>query len=152
MAKTCRETPPIPGVEAVRLPGQQGLARKRSALAEGIALAETLGLDLDVFLAAIRRSAAYSAVMDGKADMMRRRVFVPEGRVEQSLKDTRLMLARAHDRGQRLPLTEVQVDLLEGCVAAGDGDRDSAVVIEEIRRRGYDSAKSLAGISGGRRG
>ena len=38
LAKTCRETPPIPGVEAVRLPGQQGLARKRSALAEGVVL------------------------------------------------------------------------------------------------------------------
>ncbi len=38
LAKTCRETPPIPGVDAVRLPGQQGLARKRLALAEGVAL------------------------------------------------------------------------------------------------------------------
>jgi len=38
LAKTCRETPAIPGVDAVRLPGQQGLARKRLALAEGVVL------------------------------------------------------------------------------------------------------------------
>lgn len=38
LASACRDTPPVPGVEAVRLPGQRGLARKRRALAEGVPL------------------------------------------------------------------------------------------------------------------
>ncbi|MBA4187835.1 MAG: lactate dehydrogenase [Planctomycetaceae bacterium] len=38
LAGACRETPPLPGVDAVRLPGQRGLDRKRRALAEGVAL------------------------------------------------------------------------------------------------------------------
>lgn len=37
-AAACRSSPPVPGVEAVRLPGQRGLERKRQALAEGVAL------------------------------------------------------------------------------------------------------------------
>ena len=37
-AATCRDTPPVPGVDAVRLPGQRGLALKRRALTEGVAL------------------------------------------------------------------------------------------------------------------
>ena len=37
-AAACRDNPPVPGVEAVRLPGQKGLERKRKALAEGVAL------------------------------------------------------------------------------------------------------------------
>jgi LDH2 family malate/lactate/ureidoglycolate dehydrogenase len=37
-AAACRACPPAPGVDAVRLPGQRGLERKRKALAEGIAL------------------------------------------------------------------------------------------------------------------
>ncbi len=37
IAAACRDNPPAPGVESVRLPGQQGLARKRRALAEGVA-------------------------------------------------------------------------------------------------------------------
>ena len=38
LANACRATPPVPGVDAVRLPGERGLARKRRALAEGVAL------------------------------------------------------------------------------------------------------------------
>lgn len=38
LADACRTTPPRPGVEKVRLPGENGLARKRAALAEGVVL------------------------------------------------------------------------------------------------------------------
>lgn len=38
LADTCRNTPPRPGVERVRLPGESGLKRKRDALANGVAL------------------------------------------------------------------------------------------------------------------
>jgi LDH2 family malate/lactate/ureidoglycolate dehydrogenase len=38
LATACRDTPPVPGVDAVRLPGERGLAHKRRALAEGVAL------------------------------------------------------------------------------------------------------------------
>jgi LDH2 family malate/lactate/ureidoglycolate dehydrogenase len=38
LAAACRACPPVPGVDAVRLPGQRGLDRKRRALAEGLAL------------------------------------------------------------------------------------------------------------------
>ncbi len=38
VARLCKESPPGPGVEAVRLPGEAALARKRRALAEGVDL------------------------------------------------------------------------------------------------------------------
>lgn len=38
VAAACRSNPPAPGVEAVRLPGQAALARKRKALADGLLL------------------------------------------------------------------------------------------------------------------
>jgi len=38
IAAACRSNPPAPGVAAVRLPGQQALARKREALREGVRL------------------------------------------------------------------------------------------------------------------
>jgi LDH2 family malate/lactate/ureidoglycolate dehydrogenase len=38
LASACRSTPPVPDADAVRLPGERGLARKRRALAEGVAL------------------------------------------------------------------------------------------------------------------
>jgi LDH2 family malate/lactate/ureidoglycolate dehydrogenase len=38
VARLCKETPPRPGAEAVRLPGEAALARKRRALDEGVML------------------------------------------------------------------------------------------------------------------
>ncbi len=38
IAAACRSNPPAPGVAAVRLPGQQALAKKRAALKDGVAL------------------------------------------------------------------------------------------------------------------
>jgi L-lactate dehydrogenase len=38
LAQACRTTAPRPGVERVRLPGDQALARKRAALADGVVL------------------------------------------------------------------------------------------------------------------
>ena len=38
LATQCRNTPPVAGVDAVRLPGDRGLARKRRALAEGVTI------------------------------------------------------------------------------------------------------------------
>jgi len=38
LAGACRSSPPVPGGDAVRLPGERGLANKRRALAEGLPL------------------------------------------------------------------------------------------------------------------
>ncbi|MBP3956485.1 Ldh family oxidoreductase [Gemmata sp. G18] len=38
LANACRDSPPVPGVDAVRVPGQRGLAHKKRALAEGVVL------------------------------------------------------------------------------------------------------------------
>lgn len=38
LAARCRATPPRPGVAAVRMPGETGLARRRTQLAEGVSL------------------------------------------------------------------------------------------------------------------
>jgi L-lactate dehydrogenase len=38
VAAACRTTPPRPGVERVRLPGESGLRLRREQLAQGVAL------------------------------------------------------------------------------------------------------------------
>lgn len=110
------------------------LELNRTALAEGLRLAELLGLELDAFAPVLRVSAAASRVMDAKADKMRRGDFAPDARVHQSLKDVRLMLEQAAACGQRLPLTEAQAGLLEATAIAGDGDLDPAAVLRQLRR------------------
>jgi 3-hydroxyisobutyrate dehydrogenase-like beta-hydroxyacid dehydrogenase len=111
------------------------LGINRAALAEGLVLAERMGLAPDRFLEAARDSAAYSQVMDIKGAKMIAGNFTPQGYITQSLKDFSLMLEQARRLGQRLPLGEIYASLMEGCVAAGEGELDNSAVIREVRRR-----------------
>jgi 3-hydroxyisobutyrate dehydrogenase-like beta-hydroxyacid dehydrogenase len=107
----------------------------RLALAEGLVLAERMGLDAKTFFEVARGSAAYSQVMDTKGGKMVTRDFSPHGRAAQALKDLRLMLAQAARAGQELPGCAVAAALLESCVRHGEGEKDSTVIVEDIRRR-----------------
>src|SRR3984885_1201735 len=111
------------------------LGLHRLALAEGLVFAARLGLDPAAFLKVVRSSAAESQVMGTKGPKMVSGDFKPEGRVRQSLKDVHLMLDQAKKAGQKLPLLEINADVLQACVDHGEGDLDNSIVIEEIRRR-----------------
>jgi 3-hydroxyisobutyrate dehydrogenase-like beta-hydroxyacid dehydrogenase len=111
------------------------LGVNRAALAEGLVFAERMGLDPAAFLAVARESAAYSQIMDIKGTKMVKGDFAPHGRVTQSLKDVSLMLEQARRLKQQLPLAERYAELMNGCVAAGEGSLDNSAVINEIRRR-----------------
>jgi 3-hydroxyisobutyrate dehydrogenase-like beta-hydroxyacid dehydrogenase len=111
------------------------LGLNRAAMAEGIAFAEKLGLDPLAFLEVARNSAAYSQVMDVKGRKMVQRDYTPLSKVGQTLKDFTIMRAYARDAGQSLPFADVYIEMMEGCVKAGEGDLDNAALIEEIRRR-----------------
>ena len=112
------------------------LGLNRLALAEGIVFAERLGLSPEAFLEVAKGSASYSQVMETKGPKMVRGDFSPEGRVKQALKDCHLMLDQAAAAGQRLTLLEAHADVLEACTRAGEAELDSAVIINEVRRRG----------------
>jgi 3-hydroxyisobutyrate dehydrogenase-like beta-hydroxyacid dehydrogenase len=111
------------------------LGLNRLALAEGLVFAARLGLDPSAFLNVARSSAAASQVMDTKGPKMIAGDFAPEGRVRQTLKDTRLMLDQAQRAGQKLPLLEIHAEVLLACLRHGEGEKDNGIVIEEIRRR-----------------
>ncbi|HEX4329867.1 MAG TPA: NAD(P)-dependent oxidoreductase [Burkholderiales bacterium] len=112
------------------------LGLNRAAMAEGLAFAEQAGLDAEKFFGVVRESAAYSAVMDTKGkNMVGRKFDAPQSRIDQSLKDFRLMLEYGGRRGQGLPFAGVYVDMIEDCVAHGEGRWDNAAIIEAIRRR-----------------
>jgi len=111
------------------------LGINRAALAEGLVFAERMGLNPAAFLAVARESAAYSQIMDVKGKKMLAGDFSPQGYVTQSLKDFTLMLEQARRLKQRLPFGETYKNLMDGCVAAGEGELDNSAVIREIRRR-----------------
>jgi len=111
------------------------LGLNRVALAEGLVFAERLGLDLRAFLEVARKSAAHSQIMDVKGDKMVAGDFSPVSKVNQHHKDFNVILGEARRRGQQLPFASLLVEVLEACERHGDGERDNAITIEEIRRR-----------------
>jgi len=112
------------------------LGLNRAAMAEGLVFAERLGLDREALLEVARGSAAYSQAMDVKGRLMARREFSdPQSRVDQSLKDFRLMLDQARKKGQALPFAEVYARMLEDCIEHGEGEWDNAAIAEAIYRR-----------------
>jgi 3-hydroxyisobutyrate dehydrogenase-like beta-hydroxyacid dehydrogenase len=113
------------------------LGLNRAAIAEGLVFAERLGLDRAAFLDVARGSAAYSQVMDVKGALMARREYrKPQSRVDQSLKDFRLMLEQAQALRQELPFASLYARMLEDCMRHGEGEWDNAAIAEAIARRG----------------
>jgi len=107
----------------------------RAVLAEGLAFAEAMGLELSSFLEVLKESAAYNRAMDTRGEKMIHGDFTPHGKVFQSRKDFALMQNAAERAGQPLPLATVYIDLIEGCLAQGEADLDNSAIIREIRRR-----------------
>jgi 3-hydroxyisobutyrate dehydrogenase-like beta-hydroxyacid dehydrogenase len=107
----------------------------RAVLAEGLAFAEAMGLELAPFLEVMKDSAVYSRAMDTRGMKMVTGDYTPHAWLTQSLKDFKLMHEVAERVGQGLPLATQYVQLVESCIAHGEGQLDNSVVMEELRRR-----------------
>lgn len=112
------------------------LGLNRAALAEGLALAEALKIDLDTSLEVLRGSGAYSRQMDTKGPKMVRSQYSVQARLSQHLKDVRLMLQCSEELGLELPLTQAHRTLLEKAQLQGLGDLDNSAIFEALRARG----------------
>jgi 3-hydroxyisobutyrate dehydrogenase-like beta-hydroxyacid dehydrogenase len=108
------------------------LGLTRTALAEAMAFAESLGLERAKFLELIADSSLGTPGTLAKGRRMVSGDFAPESRIRQHLKDVRRMLERSPIP---LPLTAAHEKLLSAAVAAGDGDLDNAGIIRQLARR-----------------
>ncbi|MAF09792.1 6-phosphogluconate dehydrogenase [Candidatus Poribacteria bacterium] len=134
MSSTVRHVgPPGSGAKA-KLATNVLIGLNRAVLAEALAFAESLGLDLASFLDLARVAPSYSVAMDVKGDRMVAGDFAPDSRVRQHRKDLRLILDAAREAGQGMPLTEAHAGLLDALIDAGDGDLDNAAIIRALRR------------------
>lgn len=109
------------------------LGLNRLALAEGLFLAERLGLPPAPTLAALREGAAYSRALDAKGERMVERRYDPDARLLQHLKDVELILALGQETGAPLPVSRLHRDLLRAAAELGFGESDNAAIIEALR-------------------
>lgn len=106
------------------------LGLNRAALAEGLTFAKSIGVDPAAALDVLKRSAAYSRVMDIKGQKMLTGDFRPQARLSQHLKDVRLILNAAAEAGLSIPLSTTHRELLERAEAAGCGELDNSSIIK----------------------
>ena len=110
------------------------LGLNRAALAEGLVFAEALGIAPNDFLDIARASAAQSAVMNSKGQMMAAREFAPQGRIVQSAKDFTLIRDGAAALGQGLPFAETYLAMMQDAIDHGEGDLDNSAILLPIAR------------------
>ena len=105
------------------------LGLNRAALAEGLAFAQSFGLDLSRTLEVMRGGGAYSRIMDTKGERMINHDFTPDARLSQHLKDVRLIVSIGQQAGLPMPLSAAHRAILEQAEAAGCGDLDNSAII-----------------------
>lgn len=108
------------------------LGLNRAALAEGLVFAESIGLDLNLSLAVMRGSPAYSRIMDTKGERMVRGDFTPDARLSQHLKDVRLIVGIGRQAGLPMPMSAAHRAVLEDAEAAGYGELDNSAIIKAL--------------------
>ena len=108
------------------------LGLNRAALAEGLALATTMGLDGNTFLELLRESPAYSRVVDVAGPRMVARDFTPVSRIRQHRKDLALILDQGRIAGLDLELTAAHANLLDRAIQQGLGELDNVAIIAAI--------------------
>lgn len=108
------------------------LGLNRAALAEGLAFAQSQGVDLTLALAVMRGSAAYSRIMDTKGERMIEGRFDPDARLSQHLKDVRLIVEAGRGAGLPMPLSLAHQAVLEAAEAAGLGELDNSALIKVL--------------------
>ena len=111
------------------------LGLNRLAMAEGLVLGMKAEMDMEVLLAVLKDSFAYSKAMDNRGERMINAHYEdPESRLFQHHKDVGLMLEQGHNLGAPLPLTSVLKQILVDAEANGQGQWDTGSTIEVLRR------------------
>jgi len=113
---------------AVKLVNQVVVPLTIEAVAEGLALAERCGLDLEVVRDALRGGSAESRILEVHASRMIAHDYTPAAHATIMLKDLRLVEEVAAAVGLALPHVESTRERYEQLVARGEGQLDSTAL------------------------
>ena len=110
------------------------VALNSAAAAEALLMARRAGLDLELVLDVLTRSAATSRMLEVRGPLMARQEFPPQMKLDLFMKDLHLIQEAARDVGAPLPLTDVAERLYAAALDAGHAGEDLAVVFTALAR------------------
>lgn len=109
------------------------LAGNRFALAEGLVLAEKIGLEPENLLSILQDSACSSKTMVDKGPKMIRADYSKQGQIKTALKDSRLMIEQGQRFSSPMLLTSMFSQLLQVAYEKGYAEKDSTAFYEILR-------------------
>jgi 3-hydroxyisobutyrate dehydrogenase-like beta-hydroxyacid dehydrogenase len=109
------------------------LAGNRLALAEGLVLATTSGMEERPVLDVLIDAASYSKTMVDKGPKMIAGDFSREGHVDSGLRNAHLMLEQGYRFGTPTFIAGLYAQVMQAAHERGDGEKDIAALIEVFR-------------------
>ncbi|NLK41239.1 MAG: NAD(P)-dependent oxidoreductase [Planctomycetes bacterium] len=133
MGRTITHCGPVGAGQTTKLVNQVMVIHTLMSIAEGLALAEKAGLDLQTTYTVTCGGAAYSHSLKVLGAKILAGDMAPAFKVDLQLKDLRLVLDTARQIGQPLPGTALVMQLLESLAAKGRGGDGTQALVDVIR-------------------
>src|SRR5256886_15766061 len=118
---------------ALKLVANLLVALHSAAAAEALLMARKAGLDLELVLDVLGRSAASSRMLEVRGPLVARGEFPPQMKLDLFMKDLHLIQDAARSVGAPLPLTDVAERLYAAALQAVHGGADLARVVQALQ-------------------
>ena len=132
-AKAITHMGPAGSGQLTKMVNQVCIAGILEGLAEGLHLAEKVGLDLEKVLAVISKGAAQSWQMENRGHTMAEGKFDFGFAVDWMRKDLRICITQAEQSGAHLPATRLIADFYDELSRTGGGRWDTSSLIQRLR-------------------
>jgi 3-hydroxyisobutyrate dehydrogenase len=135
LGRTITHVGPSGAGQVAKAVNQTVIAGTYAAVAEGVALALSAGIDVDAALSALGGGAAGSWVLQNRAQNMVRGSYPLGFRTRLHLKDLGIALAAAKELGVSMPVAAYVEQLETSLVKRGYGDEDVSNVARVVREQ-----------------
>jgi 3-hydroxyisobutyrate dehydrogenase-like beta-hydroxyacid dehydrogenase len=133
VGRTITHMGPLGSGQAAKAVNQVMICGYYAGVAEGLALGERAGLDLERLVEALSGGAAASWVLANRAGRMIENRYPPGFRLALHRKDLGIALELAEGFGLRLPVANLTAALEDDLLTAGHADEDMSVIMAAIR-------------------
>jgi 3-hydroxyisobutyrate dehydrogenase-like beta-hydroxyacid dehydrogenase len=116
----------------VKLINNAVAATNAAVVGQALLVAARAGVDLDALLEVMRAGSGGSAMLELKAEPMRRHDYTPLFKLEHMLKDVRLCLEEGQAAGAPFPYAALTREVLSAAAGRGHGEHDFAALIEVL--------------------
>jgi 3-hydroxyisobutyrate dehydrogenase-like beta-hydroxyacid dehydrogenase len=123
---------PLGHGQMVKLINNAVAATNAAVVGQALLVAARAGVDLDALLEVMRAGSGGSAMLELKAEPMRRHDYTPLFKLEHMLKDVRLCLEEGQAAGAPFPYAALTREVLSAAAGRGHGEHDFAALIEVL--------------------